>query len=344
MNDITILTREDVLLLGGDDMDHAHNVIEKGFELYNNGKILQPAKTSLKFLNLEKNTGVINTLPAGVDLGSKKIFGVKIIGAMPNNVKKGIPRATGVIVLFNDATKSPFCIMDAQVISAMRTGAVSSVACELICDPDTKKIGLVGAGVNMRTQFLGVMRNLKKVEKVYVYSRGNTKYDFIEKMSKKFNRIKFIATQKVIDAVAESELVITCAANISKPIVKKKYYKKEGLTIFNIGCHESEESILKSMDLIISDNWEQSKHRGVQTHSIAFSKGIIKDSDVSDIFDLYKKYKSGKEIRKTKDSRIFFGPTGLGFEDVLLAYSIYEKSKKNNAFRKIKLWENQNWI
>lgn len=101
------------------------------------------------------------------------------------NVEAGIPRSTGLILLFDPATKTPMGVMDAQAISATRTGGVTLLAAKKIADPSTEEISIVGAGVNMRTQLLGLKEALPSLRRVKVYSRNNTKNVFAEEMSKR---------------------------------------------------------------------------------------------------------------------------------------------------------------
>ena len=120
------LSRQDVLDAGGGDMALATQAVQEAFKAWQAGQALQPAKTSLRLAHKqqEAQAGVVNVLPAAVRTPVGTVFGVKALGAMPGNLTQGVPRATGTITLFDDAHKMPIAIMDAQVISAMRTGAV----------------------------------------------------------------------------------------------------------------------------------------------------------------------------------------------------------------------------
>ena len=125
--DILFLSMEEVVECGGANVAEAARDIQRAFELFDKGEVLQPHKTTLKVTSkgAEQGSGLVNFLPAYVNLDGEEIYCVKALGAMPSNVDCGLPRATGLITLFDSATKTPICIMDAQVISATRTGAVS---------------------------------------------------------------------------------------------------------------------------------------------------------------------------------------------------------------------------
>ncbi len=337
------LTLEDVIRCGGSDIVAAANDIEEGFHLLQEEKILQPSKTTLKrpISENDKSEGLVNILSALIsDTKSSDIYGFKALGAMPPNVLKGLPRATGIITLFDAETKSPTAIMDAQVISATRTGAVTMLAAQKLANKETESIGLVGAGVNMKTQLLALNQALPNLKEVHIFSRGESKYRFAEKMGEKTG-LTIIPVHSAKEAVAEKELIVTCLPNVLEPVVKAKWVKEKGVTCINIGCYESQARLLKRMDRIVADIWEQGKHRGVQTHAKAYQKGYIIDEQVEDLAPILTGYIEG---RKDRSENIFFAPTGLGFQDLLVARRVYQTALDRNIGANLSLWNNSDWI
>ncbi len=341
-HEILFLSMEDVLNLGGAKMDLAINDLQKGFELLEQQKILQPFKTTLKPPNKghEHKQGLVNFLPVYIDDDDLEIYGCKALGAMPKNVEKGIPRATGVITLFDPVDKSPICIMDAQVISATRTGAVSALAAKKLIPSTSTEIGLVGAGVNMRTQLLGIKTAIPSIQKAYIYARGESKNIFAKEMSKRLE-MEIIPVNSAQEAVENRSVVVTCLPNVGTPVVKDEWIIKKGITQFNIGCYESESILLKRMDRIIADMWAQGKHRGIQTHAIAVQEGHILEDKIEDLTPILIGKKPG---RTTADENIFFAPTGMGFEDMMVAHRIYTSAIKNGIGQKLPLWNSSKWI
>lgn len=339
---ILFLSLEDVLDCGGADIIKASEDVQRGFELFMEDKVCQPFKTTLKARNAdhEHSAGLVNFLPACVSLGEADIFACKALGAMPSNVQSGMPRATGLILLFDHITKSPLCVMDAQAISATRTGAVTMLALKKLANPETEETGLIGAGVNMRTQLLGIREALPKLKKARIYSRGESKYVFAREMGERTG-LEIIPCEDGRSAVENCSLIVTCLPNMRTPVVMDEWVKQKGVTMVNIGCYESEISILKRMDRVIGDLWEQGKHRGIQTHAIAVAKGIIPESLLEDIGPVLTGRKPG---RVSPDENIFFAPTGLGFEDAMLAWRIYNMAVDKKIGTSLTLWRSSRWI
>ncbi|MDQ7824565.1 MAG: ornithine cyclodeaminase family protein [Candidatus Eremiobacteraeota bacterium] len=339
---ILFLSLEDVVACGGADVELAAADMERGFTLLHQGKIVNPMKTTLRAHSHhhEHNIGLVNFLPAYVDLGEEEIITCKLLGAMPSNADIGLPRATGLIALFDTVTKSPIAILDAQVISATRTGGVSLIATRRLASPDTEEIGLVGAGVNMRTQLLGIHKGLPSLKRVRVYSRGDTKNLFAREMAERTG-LAIKPVQSAHEAVDGVDFYVTCLPNVAVPVVQAKWVKQKGVTVYNIGCYENESVLLKRMNRVIADMWEQGKHRGVQTHAIAVRDGIIPESLIEDFAPVVVGKRPG---RQSKDENIFFNPTGLGFEDAIVAWRVYKEAKKRGTGTWITLWKSTKWI
>lgn len=340
--EILLLSHENVLQCGGADIYSAIEEIDKAFKAFVLGDVLQPDKTTLKFTKKgeENRMGLVNVLPAYVNFGDTEIYSCKALGAMPSNVLKGIPRATGTITLFDPETKTPICIMDAQVISAIRTGAVSALAAKKLIPSDVDSICMIGAGVNMRTQLLGLKAALPKLKKVLVYSSKETKYQFAEVMSERLG-LEIIPVESPENAIRTSSVIVTCLPNGVPPVVKEEWIMSNGVTIFNIGGHETEYQSLARMDRVIADLWQQAKKRGTQPHALAVKHGVIQEEKVEEIAPIITSTVKG---RSSKSENIFFSPTGLGFEDAVVAHKIFQTAQKDGIGTKFALWENSNWI
>lgn len=316
--------------------------VRRGFFLLAQNKVLQPHKTSVKPPNrgLETRSGLINTLPCYVEDEQEAYFGFKILGAMPSNLKKGLPRATGLLLLYDGETKTPQCIMDAQAISAVRTGAVSALAAERLIEPELEEVGLVGAGVNMRTQLMGLKHSLKHLKRARVYSRRGSRFPFARQMGSRLG-MKILPVETPQAAVEGQRLVVTCLANVTTPVVRHDWYRPDGLSVFNIGCFESDAELLPSMDRVVADIWEHSRHRGVQTIPQAVTRGLLQPEKIEDLGPILTGQQPG---RQDSEERIFFAPVGLGFEDAMVGWRVFRQAKRSGRGSWLSLWKSSRWI
>ncbi|HEY6632229.1 MAG TPA: ornithine cyclodeaminase family protein, partial [Rhizobiaceae bacterium] len=71
--------------------------------------------------------------------------GVKIVGDYVDNYKQGLPSEFGMLNLFDPRTGAPRAIVDATVITDMRTGAITALGAKHLARKSAKVLGHVGA-------------------------------------------------------------------------------------------------------------------------------------------------------------------------------------------------------
>jgi ornithine cyclodeaminase/alanine dehydrogenase-like protein (mu-crystallin family) len=87
----------------------------------------------------------IHAMPAFIP--SMAAAGIKWISGFPENVSKGLPYISGLIVLNDVETGIPLCVMDATWVTAKRTGAATAVAAKYLARPEANVVGILGCGV-----------------------------------------------------------------------------------------------------------------------------------------------------------------------------------------------------
>jgi alanine dehydrogenase len=84
---------------------------------------------------------------------------VKIVSYSPDNPRRsGLPTVSGTVARFDDLTGRLTALADGVLLTAVRTGAASAIASRLLADPDSRVIGLVGAGAQAVTQLHALSR------------------------------------------------------------------------------------------------------------------------------------------------------------------------------------------
>ena len=121
----------------------------------------------------------------------------------------------GLVMLFDMDTCNILAIMDDHYISAMRVGATSAVASNLLARKDAKVMALLGSGEQAKTQVTAhaCVRQLTKV-KVYSPTKANR-----EKFAKEVSAetgIEVVPTNSAEEAIRGSDIV-TAATNTVDP-------------------------------------------------------------------------------------------------------------------------------
>lgn len=314
-----LLTREDLEKVLA--MREVIEAVEKAFlELYH-----EKAKVPLRtILEVEKHNGFLLYMPSYLE--SSKALAVKVVSLYPENPKKGIPSVLASILLNDPETGKPLAFMEGTYITAMRTGAASGVATKYLARKDAKTVGIIGAGVQARTQLWAVYE-VRNIEKAYVYDINKEKsQNFADEMSKKFGvEIDVVESPK---EVAENSDILIIATTARKPVLRGEWVK-EGTHINSIGwvgkdARELDSETVKKSKLVVDSR------EGVLNESgdiiIPIKEGIIDETHIyAELSELVAGAKKGRD----NDREItLFKSVGLAIEDAITAKLAYEKALK----------------
>ncbi len=119
------------------------------------------------FIPDEKGTALIMACHSGVD----KLFSVKFITLFDNNRNLGLPLIQAMVILSDAISGIPLAIMDGGALTAIRTGAASGAATDMLARPDAHLAVIFGAGVQARTQLEAVC-SVRPIRQAKVFDRG----------------------------------------------------------------------------------------------------------------------------------------------------------------------------
>jgi ornithine cyclodeaminase len=351
------LSQEDCMAAGGTDMGGAMKAVERSFFLHGKGDFIQPGKPVIRWggPETEETIGRIMSMPSWLGgeqykeelekrdlLGPVNTAGIKFIPSRPWNPQKyGLPRGSGLIIIVDPETLIPACVMDAAIVSAMRTGAAAGIAAKYLANTDSKIYGLVGASVQGHTQMMAMKRAVPSLRKCKVY-------DLNREIAKKFARDMADCSQMEIEVVKNAEEafqdadIISTATIASSPYVKPEWYK-EGVFHAESSFWDTPPEALRVMDVIVVDDWYQVKHHGVDVSWRAVRGGIIEESRITG--NLGEIVVGKKKGRTDKKQRTFFNPIGLGIHDLSEAFRVFQNAKQMGIGKKMTLFEDpEAWL
>lgn len=300
-------------------------VIENAFILYGKKLVQMPAKI---YLHLDKYAGDFRAMPAYIE--GMDACGLKWVNVHPKNRRFGLPAVMAVIILSDPKTGFPLCIMDATLITNLRTGAAGAVAAKYLAREDSSIVGLVGCGAQARTQLLA-LKELFRIKLVYVW--GN-KLEYARKFLKdtKHFGLNTVIKDKISDCTKQADIVVTTTP-VRKPIVESEWIR-DGTHINAIGADAKGKEELKPQLLkrakIVVDDWQQASHSG--EINVPLSKGIITKKN---IYATLGEVLIGKKKGRVSQKEItIFDSTGLAIQDMAVANLVYKRALKN----KLGLW------
>ncbi|MDJ0769336.1 MAG: ornithine cyclodeaminase family protein [Ilumatobacter sp.] len=110
--------------------------------------------------------GLVEWMPT-MEAGGR--VSIKTVGYHPTNpTQRGLPSVMATTSLHDTTTGRLVSLTDATFLTALRTGAASGVATDLLAPIDATVLGVVGAGAQAITQVHAVSR-VRPIERVVVY-------------------------------------------------------------------------------------------------------------------------------------------------------------------------------
>lgn len=339
--ELLFLSQEDVIAAGGLDMAATMDDIEEVFRLHGTGDYVLPEKIVLHWAEaapgqLENH---INTMPGYIG-GRFDAAGLKTIASFPGNpFQHGLPRASALVVLNDTQTGMPLAVMDGTLISAMRTGAATGVAARYLARDDARHVGLIGAGVQNRTQLMAIAVARPGIESITVFDlrRGRAKA-FAAEMGAELDAAVGVAEDPEL-LVRRSDIIVT-ATTTTSPIVRHGWLQP-GSFYGHIAGYECEYDVIRNAAKIVVDDWNQVKHRLYSTVALMWRDGEFGDDDLyAELGEVVSGQRPG---RGTEAEVIIFSPIGMGIEDIAVAARIYRTAKDAGIGQHVLVWEEPVW-
>jgi len=315
-----VLTQSDVRELV--DMNRAVSAIEAAFAAHGRGETQMPVKV---YLDLAEYDGDFRAMPAYFD-GSA---GVKWVNAHPRNPERhGLPAVLGMYILSDPATALPLAVMDATLLTAVRTGAAAGVASKHLARPDSKSVGFVGCGVQARTLLTAIRVVFPELEVVGADASDDAARAFAEEVGGRTGSV---------EEAAGCDIVCT-ATPVREPIVRREWIRP-GTHVNAMGAdaHGKQEldSRICADARVVLDDWEQATESGEVNVPLAegsLARGAIHAA----LGDVVTGRAGGRE---SDDEITLFDSTGLAVQDVALARLIHERARERGIGRKVRFFD-----
>ena len=294
-------------------MADAIEAVEAAFRAYGEGHVQMPPKV---YLGFEK--GDLRCMPVYMpELG---LAGVKNVNVHPQN--EDLPSVMGTLTLFDPNTGFPLAVMDATLLTAMRTGAAGGIAAKYLAREDSRVACFVGAGEQVWTQLEALLISVPGIEQILVFDIDSERAEGFAARFASGHVVK--AEACALEEAVSSADIVTTLTPARQPVVMKKHVRP-GTHINAIGAdapgkQELDSEILSTATIVI-DNWEQASHSG--EINVPLSQGVITQADIyADIGELTCGRKAGR--RDAREITVF-DSTGLAIQDLACAAFVYRQ-------------------
>jgi ornithine cyclodeaminase len=157
-------------------------------------------------------------MPGAITAPGTSCFGVKLLSLFPDNPKRGLSSHLGAFVLFDADTGVAQAMMDASLLTALRTAAASGVATRALAREDATVLTIVGYG-EQAEHHLDAICAVRNIQLVNVVGRSAAKAEAFCKTARTHDpQVAFRAGTDVQSAVAQADIVCTVTAT-PKPLL-----------------------------------------------------------------------------------------------------------------------------
>src|SRR5262245_1625435 len=216
-------------------MPEAIELMKTAFRELANGRATSPLRT---VIDVEPGTSATLLMPAFVP--AEGALGFKVVSVFQGNPSKQLPTIHALVCLVDHETGVPLAIIDGGYLTALRTGAVSGAATDLLARPDSKVLVVIGAGVQGVTQAAAVcaVRPIERIVAVDANRDALVRYHDAIKTDwpDLYQRLETTTSASV--AVRDADII--CTATTSKRPVFDDGDVKPGTHINAIGAFTPE--------------------------------------------------------------------------------------------------------
>ena len=294
--------------------------------------------------------------------GRFHIAGQKFYGSNSHNAALGLPRSILMVTLSDVDTGAPKAIMSANLLSAMRTGAMPAMAATYLANKDSEVLSLLGPGVINKCAlmcYMEVLPNIKKIKIRGSSSKSKTALAMKEFIKETYPQVKEIVICDSLEEACRDADVVSEAMSVTKENMEEfrlEWFKK-GATVFSMGSflYRKYEDF-KNTTMVVDNYGMYQKYlnnfiaRGpvdafgnkrewviMGIHFVHLVKtGQVQREQVINLCDIVNGKSDG---RKDHDEIVMCSIGGMPLEDLSWGYDCYQRALEKGLGTSLNLWD-----
>ncbi|WNG47508.1 2,3-diaminopropionate biosynthesis protein SbnB [Archangium minus] len=226
--------------------------VQEAYLAHEEKKTVNPDSYFLRFP--EKPNSRIIALPAYLG-GDTHVSGIKWIASYPDNIKKGFPRASAVLLLNSYETGYPFACLESSIISAARTAGSAALAAEWLNGRQrrTRTLGIVGNGLIARYIYTFLMELGWEVDEVLLHDIVPEESQRFARESCRQDRHRAIRCESDLETVMRSSDLLVLATVAGTPYIHDARLLAHNPIVLNISLRDLAPELLLGSYNIVDD-------------------------------------------------------------------------------------------
>lgn len=305
-------------------------IVREALVLQAEGRTTLPAEAYLGWTSPSGAAARSLSMPGYVG-GSFEMAGTKIINGCLDNPERGLPRASGLTMLFDRQTARIRCVMASAHVSALRTAGVTVASAQALLPQKVITVGVIGAGAIARAHIELLARSLPGTAAIVLHDRDPGRAAGLAKEVDALlhaHGIRISLAETARDAVLGADLVIP-ATTTTQGYIAYDWLSK-GCVVVNVSLDDVLPDVVVEAGTLLVDDWalvRDDEHRLLgRMHRAGRVVGPGEDAGAgvrrvdAELGEVFAGRHPG---RYHPDDVILVNPFGLAIEDIALATEVY---------------------
>jgi len=195
-------------------------------------------------------------------LAGEELAFVKTFSLFPGNPERfGRSTTSSVVVLFDAETGLPVCLMEAGWVTALKTGASTTVTAAYLARPDSATVAIFGAGTlgRMHLRALTHRFHLRQAYVVDILPQAAAAY--VAELGPELDfPLESVPLAERERAVREADIVITVTTG-DQPLVERAWLRP-GAFVARLGSYQEVAlEVITEADKVVVDAWRYVSYR-----------------------------------------------------------------------------------
>jgi alanine dehydrogenase len=321
---LRFLSGPDIESLG---LTHAEIVaaVEDAVRAHGDGRVVVEPRVHLVPDN--HGAGHFNVLRG--HLGTPGVSGVKVVGDFVANYAAGLPSELGLLTLYDPETGVPLAVMDATMITACRTGAMTAVGARYLARRDSRVLGHVGA---RGTAFWNIvlLDEMFDLDEIRITSRRpESREAFAQELAAVTGtRIRVTATAE--EAFDRADILVEASRLTEPEPLLRTGSVQPGAFVVPYGTVSAVElDLLDVMDKVVVDDWREAQSGRFGALRRHVDTGRLSAASLH--AELGQVVTGRRPGRERNDERILFWHRGLAILDIAVGLAILRRAEQQRA-------------
>jgi len=343
-------TREDTILyLSRKDVELACAnidgvaVIRDLFKMHGSGQTILADEAYLAWTN-DRGEQVRSLNMPGYIGGLLNSAGTKIINGNISNPSRGLPRASGLTMIYDRTSVRINCIMEGAYLSSLRTACVTALSADIFKGREIEGVAIIGAGVLAQAHIELLARRLPHLRSIRIFDVNRRRIADIKALVETVIReceVELQETSRVEEAIEAAQLIVPVTTTTTGYI--RFDWLQPGAILVNISLDDPLPEVVLRADKVIVDDWNLVKNDTRRLIGRMYRAGQIigpNDESVENVKDGQPRRRIDAQLgdvvigsrsgRDHLDDIVLVNPFGLAIEDVALATHVYRKALELN--------------